>query len=251
MCRFRFDVALCFGLLAGLGCAPPPASKDTTVRSYKAAPRVAAGSPSRARLRGPHPAGVTRYRSGDLPGGITCLLRLETLGVKHRKLAARGQMITPIEIIGPIRGVRFRPTGKRRLICDCRFALALYRAAPLFSKLELGEVIYSNAYSRRRPGPGKLSRHDMGLAIDVHRFRSNGRMLRVEDDFRRGASLICDEAPTPLNEFACRAKEQRVFDRVLTPDTDAAHYNHFHLAIVSLDRRRYRRKRRPPPVIAE
>lgn len=190
-----------------------------------------------------------RALADDLPGGITCLLRLRQLGISHRFLASMEQVVTPVEIDGAVGGVRYRAMGRHRLIADCRMVLALHRAGSLLSQLGVDEVHFSSAYSRRPSRRGLRSRHALGLAIDVHRVQIDGVLYRVSRDFERDAGASCDDAPTRLNELACRLMQQRLFDRVLTPDTDAAHHNHFHLAILALDRRRNPARQLPPPII--
>lgn len=192
-----------------------------------------------------------RHRGDDLPGGITCLLRLQQLGIAHDTLPRLAGVITPVEVRGAIGGIEYRPTGRRPLRCDCRLALALHRAAPLLRAHGVQVVYYSNAY-RRSPKRGKLSRHAMGLAIDVHRLRVAGALLDVAEDFSKGyADAPCEEAPSPLNAVACELRARSLFDRVLTPDTDAAHRDHLHLAVLSFERRRVPARRRPYPVIRD
>lgn len=171
----------------------------------------------------------------SLPGGVTCLLRLRAAGLPHRVLETLANVQTPVRVNGPIDGVRFRPLARRPLDCDCRFALALLRAAPTFRALGVSDVYFSSAYRTHPKKRRRMSRHAMGLALDVHRLRVHGQLLSVKHDFQRGAG--CDAKGAPLNQLACGLADG-LFDRVLTPDTDGAHHNHFHLAILSLHRRR-------------
>jgi hypothetical protein len=124
------------------------------------------------------------------------------------------------------------------LISDCRLALALNRFALVLRRLGFDEVHFSNAYSPRPVRNRRRSRHALGLAIDIHRFRYRGELLDVLRGFPRGQSGPCESRPT-LAKLACILSRDRFFNRVLTPDTNADHRDHFHLAILSLDGARF------------
>lgn len=82
------------------------------------------------------------------------------------------------------------------------------------------------AYSCRvRMGSGKLSTHAFGQAIDIAAFELNdGARVTVKEHWR-------DPGPRGrfLREIARLACER--FNVVLTPNTDAAHADHFHFDI--------------------
>ncbi|MCA9664883.1 MAG: extensin family protein [Myxococcales bacterium] len=235
-------LVLAFALLAAGACATPDGARREPLRV--AAARAPAALPE------PLPPPLRRA-SDSIPGGITCLLKLRALAVPFRELAAIPWVDTPVEITGPVGGVELLPMGKLRARCDCRLALALARAAPLFRALGVQALYFSNAYSKRPIRRGKISRHRMGLAIDVHRVRVGGAVLRVQHDYRRGQSGPCSERDGALNRLACELRARRLFEYVLTPDTNAAHYNHFHFSILSLDRRRRLSRRRPYPIVTD
>ncbi len=251
----RFFVLV--GMLLALGCGASVNPRGTVSESL-AIPWVGEKQRPAAAARSsadPPERPAPRYRSASIPGGITCLLRLQGLGVAHRAVARARlpHVITPVELTGgEVGGVRYRATSRRvRLLCDCRLALALHRAGPTLRLLGVSEVRYSNTY--RAPASGRpLSRHAMGLAIDVHQLVIAGELLDVRDDYRAGYQPErCADAVAPLNAVACQLARRGLFDRVLTPDTDAAHRDHFHWAIVSFERRRQPRRRRPSPVIVD
>jgi hypothetical protein len=209
---------------------------------------------------------LPRYQSRTIPSGVSCLLRLSSLGIRHKPLPALANVHTPVLITSPIAGIHYKPTYRAPLKMDCRLAIALFRAAPILRRLGVSTLYFSNTYRPHPRRARRMSRHAMGLAIDVHRValvRSNTprprtapmstpALLRVKRDFQRDMENPCDDEGAPvLNRVACLLKRQGVFDRVLTPDTDAAHYNHFHLALISFERRRYRRRRRHHPVVHE
>lgn len=185
---------------------------------------------------------LQHYSSRTLPGGLACLIKLKTNGIPHAHLRRLRGVDTPVRITGPIGGVLFRALGRLPLACDCRLALALHRAAPYLRNLGVTELHFSNAYSYRMMPSGRPSRHAMGLAIDVHRVKVGDEVLTLEEDY--ALSLPdggCTGDSPALNRVGCLLRAKGLFDRVLTPDFDRAHHNHFHLAILSLHRRR-----RPP-----
>ena len=193
------------------------------------------------------------YRSASIPPGLRCLLRLHHLGIAYRPLPSMALINTPIEVLGPIAGIHYKPTWRARFIVDCRFALALHRAGPFFRALGIKTGYFSNTHRRHHGSLRKVSRHALGLAMDLHRVRdAQGKLLRVKRDFEHDLDDACDNAERPaLNRLACLLKRHGVFDYVLTPDTNRAHYNHFHLSILDLERRRKASRRREHPVLHE
>jgi hypothetical protein len=129
------------------------------------------------------------------------------------------------------RGDRTRLSQDARITCPMAAAMSAWEqqiVAPAAqrhfrSNVKLVEVL--SAYSCRtrysRPG-APISEHGKGDAIDVGGFRlSNGRVISVEHGWRGDR----DEAAF-LREVRDRSCE--VFNAVLSPDYNAAHYNHLH-----------------------
>jgi len=192
------------------------------------------------------------HDSRTLPGGLACLIQLQELGISHRNLRSLRGVDTPVRVTGLVGGIRYKPMGRRSLIADCRLVLALHRAAPYLRNLGVSEVHFSGAYSYRRMPSGRLSRHAMGLAIDVHRVVVGDRLLKVSEDYELGLEEDgCRSDAPPLNRMACLLQDWGLFDRVLTPDFDRAHFNHFHLAILSLHRRRHVPRDSPPRALVD
>ena len=185
-----------------------------------------------------------RHSTRTIPGGLACLLRLRKLGISHTAAGPLPEVLTPVRITGPIGGVHYRPQYRTPMLCDCRMALALHRAGPHLRALGVDALLYSSVYRRTRiRGTRRLSRHAYGLAMDVHRVVAAGQSLSVSEQYRTGMGDRCAADAPLLNRVACVLKRRGLFDRVLTPDYDAAHHNHFHLALLSL----HRRPRGPAP----
>ena len=74
-------------------------------------------------------------------------------------------------------------------------------------------------------GRSRLSQHALGLAIDIGGFRlSDGSTVSVQHDWND---------PGPKGQFLRQLARRacRYFSVVLTPDSNADHYDHLHLDI--------------------
>lgn len=150
---------------------------------------------------------------------------------------------TPLRLVGPLQGIRFRAPGERSVygILDCRLLLALDDFARVLADAGVVEVHVDNYYRPHAHLPGrrdKPSQHAYGLAADIEAFTlRDGRTLRVEQDWHAelGPEPCADgnesaESPT-LRRLVCSALQRGLFSHVLTPNTDAAHQNHLHFDI--------------------
>lgn len=182
---------------------------------------------------------VQAYNSRSIPGGVACLIRLREMQVPFDSIEQLKGVDTPVRITGPVGGIHYPSLGRRSLECDCRFALALLRAAPILRNLGVTEMHFSSAYRYTRAPSGRLSRHAYGLALDVHRVTVAGELLWISRDYQVALGDGCRGDSPALNRMACLMKKWGLFDRVLTPDYNEAHHNHFHLAILSHERRRF------------
>lgn len=179
-----------------------------------------------------------------------CLSELQRRRVPYRVVesATRG-VSQAIRLIGPVRGVHVRPTGPVQHgetsvhdILDCRLALALHDFAAVLAAHSVSEIRHLSMY---RPGAtirssGRPSQHGAALAIDIAQvIFTNGTHLDVEDHWNGGiGSAVCGEGSAPthhteaayaLRSIICHAAEQRIFNVILTPNYNRAHFNHFHL----------------------
>lgn len=168
-----------------------------------------------------------------IAGGERCLEILSGLGVQYEHLGARGKASTLVNVRSDIGGVLYTTGGKRSLVCDCRLALALYWSAPVLSRWNISEVEHMGAYVDRRTRRGSPSLHALGLALDAATFKSEGNSHSVAHDYERGVRGCSPQAP-PLNQLACELRRLRLFRELITPDHDADHHDHFHLAILPL-----------------
>jgi hypothetical protein len=151
---------------------------------------------------------------------------------------------TPVEITGPIRGVRLVSRGRRAPLMDCELARALFEAAPGMRELGISGLSFSGTYDYRNVrGSSKLSGHAFGLAIDVHALETNLGTLDVERDYpkdggrwqgSRGDVGGCVGSPARLQgrilrSLACQLRAQGAFALIMTPDDNYDHRNHLHI----------------------
>lgn len=160
-----------------------------------------------------------------------CLSELDQARVAYDVLGATRGVTTPVKVTGDLGGIRYVPLGELPLIADCRFAVTLMRLGPLLRELGVSEIYYSGAYVYRMSSKGRLSLHANGLAIDVHELTIDGQRLTVKKAFTKGLGDGCDSNFPPLNRVACQLKRAGAFKELLTPDYNADHHDHLHLAI--------------------
>lgn len=184
---------------------------------------------------GRHPPSAYDARATQslrIPGGQRCLELLTQLGIEHRRLSPRGRVKTPVEILGDIGGVSYMSQGRESLVCDCRLALALHWSAPLLSAWHVSKVEHFGAYANRTTRAGRPSLHAMGLALDAAAFEFANARQSVAEDYARGVGCWAD-APA-VNRVVCELRSLGLFRELITPDHDADHDDHVHLAIAPL-----------------
>jgi hypothetical protein len=169
--------------------------------------------------------------ASEFPGGDECLSQLRSVGVPFQVVADKRGVETPIAIEGPIGGVRYWTVGAGPMVSDCRLALALAKIAPELRGMGISAIRFSGAYSYRMARVGRLSLHAYGLALDVHEVTAEGQSFVVARDFRRGLPNGCAAEAPLLNRLACRFSQLRLFQELLTPDSNADHRDHLHIAI--------------------
>ena len=207
-------------LLGRAGTDRPPASRPL---------ETAPGQPFPRRVFPPSSANLGR----SIPSGDACRTRLTELGIAYDSVDETRGIETPVVLKGPIGGIRYTLMGTP-IVCDCRLLVALSSVAPKLRALGVSEVRLAGAYSYRMARVGRLSLHAFGLAFDVHELVVHGVVLSVARDFARGLRDGCAESSPALNRVACTLESTGVFRELLTPDYDADHKDHLHLAIAPL-----------------
>jgi hypothetical protein len=160
--------------------------------------------------------------------------------VPFRQARPRRGLVTPVIVTGPVNGLRLAPMwGTRPALMDCRFALLLHRIAPVARSVGVAELRYSAFYSYRNvAGTRRLSRHGNGLAADIFAVRGgDGQRISVLKHWVRArggpgdcVAGVTDPRGRLLRRFACALEYSGLLFQVLTPDSNRAHRNHFHLS---------------------
>jgi len=162
--------------------------------------------------------------------GKACLAHLDELGVEYKKAPKKPKIATPIYIpVMVFGGVRFISTFRKPpFIMDCHLAAALADHAEKLYDLGVREMHFSSIYDYRkvrirgRKKNRSLSRHALGLAMDVYVFvTADGIPHVVKDDYKKGDELLLTAEST--------TNQTGAFRMLLTPGNDpVSHYDHFH-----------------------
>ncbi|HEY6726466.1 MAG TPA: extensin family protein [Polyangiaceae bacterium] len=202
------------------GQLSPPSSGQAKSAWQPAAPAAKASTPAFA------PAAFT-----PVVGSGDCFAQLSAGGVRFDALDATRGVVNPIKVTSDLGGIRYVALGGLPLVVDCRFALTLMRLGPMLRELGVTALHYSGAYVYRMSSKGRLSLHANGLAIDIHEVTVHGEQLTVKKAFAKGLGDSCESNFPPLNRVACHLKRSGAFKEMLTPDYNADHHDHLHLAI--------------------
>jgi hypothetical protein len=132
---------------------------------------------------------------------------------------------------------------KPPFVIDCHLAVALTRVSNALSNSGISELRFSTIHDYRRVrlngGTRRaLSRHALGLAIDVYELvTSDGATVVIEDDYANSDHARAMEAAL---------LRSAIFRAILTPGNDPrSHYDHFHLeAQMKIPEPKRKKKRR-------
>lgn len=162
--------------------------------------------------------------------GARCTQALDDAGIAWKPAPAEGKIVTPI-VLGSLQigGVEYRSVFRKPPFpMDCHLALALHTHSPTLYALGVRKVNFGSIfrYTKVRAfGKTKnvLSRHALGLAMDVVSFEDDDGAVRVvEKDYPLGDDVLLSVEST-LNGSGG-------FRTVLTPRNDPqSHHDHFHI----------------------
>ena len=167
--------------------------------------------------------------------GRACLSRLAAEEVSYRPVDSPDASDSRCRVDTAVRVSRIEAALSRPTTMSCAMANRLDEferevVQPL-ARDELGHRVeridHLGSFSCRAntSRPSRLSQHALGQAIDIAGFRlADGSRVSVERDWSDSGAK---------SEFLHRvaAKACRYFSVVLTPDSNADHYNHLHLDI--------------------
>jgi len=242
--RLTLVTSLVAGLVA-LGAAPPAA--DAARARGTAQARKARTTPKKATKRTKAKArrGKATRRANNMPEGWTwppskamaaqgasCTDELDALGIGWKPAKRQKKVATPITLdtmeLGGVKLTSWFRSGPH--VMDCNLALGLARQLPALYDAGVRELIFSRIYGYTHVRTGgrelkALSRHALGLAIDVRAFVDDtGRKAVVLEDYPRSDELLLQIEQTLTDSGAFRT--------ILTPRNDPeSHDDHFHLEV--------------------
>jgi len=147
-------------------------------------------------------------------GGSQCLEGLDKAGITYRKLGDTRD--GSCMIINAVK-IRHFPNTKisSAIKVSCPTALNI---AYFFDEISAKNVTHLGSYNcRERRGNSVISEHGYGTAIDISEI--NGVSVLSDWNNSEGKGQLLRQA----HRSACK-----YFSNVLTPDSNAAHKNHFH-----------------------
>ena len=150
-----------------------------------------------------------------LSGGKACLDKLALKNIKFQSLGEVGPKNCTIK--DAVKIENFPKTKLSRPInLNCKTSLSL---ANWLEEIEATEIEHFGSYNCRKiQGTNIMSEHSFGSAVDIASI--NGIYLRI--DWKKN-----DDTGKYLRQAGKEAC--RYFANVLSPDYNAAHYDHFHL----------------------
>ena len=206
------------------------AEKPGRQRARKPARRAAKGARGRRAkaLKANMPPGWVWPPSKAMKAeGARCLARLDELGVKWEKGPATRKITTPILVPEmDLGGVKLTAIWRKPpFVMDCHLAEAfaewggpVLRAAGVKELRFAGIHDYRAVRGRGRRGRGTLSRHALGLAIDVYEVVTDDDARHVvKGDYRGGDAVLLDVEQ--------RIDQSGAYRLLLTPGNDPRHHH--------------------------
>jgi hypothetical protein len=175
--------------------------------------------------------------------GERCLERLGALGVAFERAPRTPEIATPVVVpameLGGVRLEPMYPTWRRPpYVMDCHLAVTLADGGgALLARLGVAALRFSSIHELRNVGRSRvLSRHALGLAMDVYEVTGPGGAVHVvARAYRAGDAL--------LHTVERELRAAGLLRGLLTPGNDPRrHRDHFHMEARTLGD--------PPPVVA-
>jgi hypothetical protein len=162
-----------------------------------------------------------------LEDGKRCLRRLDSLGVVWEEGRPTRKIVTPVVIPSmELAGIKLTPLyGHPPYVIDCHLAETLAAgAAPVLRKHGVRELRVTSLHAYRNlRGRRIMSRHAVGLAVDVYEFvMTDGTVRRVKGGYwsRDGLQKTIERG----------LRETGLFRGPITPGNDRrGHNDHFHI----------------------
>jgi hypothetical protein len=181
------------------------------------------------------------------PPPTACEAKLAAAGVEFVRAPATRGVPEPLRVKLPLGGMRYRylhaDEPRAWMFMDCALALSLADLGELLARHGVVEVVDLGVYnyrckSRLRDCRRGMSLHAQARAIDVAGLvTADGSFYSIETDWRRErrGTPFCgadrDGADRFLHAVLCDIRRSELFGKMLTPNFDAAHRNHWHIEL--------------------
>ena len=144
------------------------------------------------------------------------------------------EIADPVWVLGSIEGLElFDPSGfpTSRVLTSCEAALALAdTAADLALEGVVGLRHWGSYSCRPISGTATLSQHGYADAFDITGFElRDGSLVTLVDHWEHDTEAPSTPEAALLQDAAWRWYDQRIWNVILTPNYNQAHYDHFHV----------------------
>ncbi len=209
--------ALCAG--SGEAAAKGAAGKASAQKSKKRKPTKWGKRPNMP------PGWVWPPSDEMLAEGERCKQHLTEMGVKWEPGEAERKIANPIVVPDmKLGGVELVPLWRKPpFVMDCHMAeMWAEKGGPALAAMGVDKVVFSTIYKYRNvEGMNVLSRHALGLAMDVYQFITKDGVTHVVlGQYKKGDQVLHDIETT--------ANATGAYRMLLTPGNDRGHYDHFH-----------------------
>jgi hypothetical protein len=141
----------------------------------------------------------------------------------------------PVRIAGRVGGVDFRyadfDANVGTLFVTCEAALAIHDTARVARSLGIRAFTHLGTYNCRYiGGTQRLSQHAFANAIDLSGVETDGgAQYTLIDHWERGVANPTTPGGMLLKQLANELHRQTVWNIILTPEYNSAHWDHFHV----------------------
>jgi hypothetical protein len=141
----------------------------------------------------------------------------------------------PVRLTGRLAGVDFTyadfDDGVGKLFVTCEAALAIHATALIGRRLGIRAFTHLGTYNCRFiGGTSTLSQHAFANAIDLSGVETDdGARFSLIDDWERGVDAPVTPGGQLLKRLAETMHAERVWNIILTPEYNQAHWDHFHV----------------------
>ncbi len=146
----------------------------------------------------------------------------------------------PTALQSPIAGVSFKALGTTvpsDVTVSCNMAGRILRFAEILAAADIIEVTHLGTYNCRViAGTTTLSQHAFANAIDLHELvAADGAVYNVQRDWEYDTDVPVTAEGQFLYALVHQLYDEWVFNVILTPNYNSAHYDHVHVDLTDGD----------------